>query len=102
MELSSFSKMVTQVGFPITVAIISLYAIYLIIKHYTELNEKNLIYIQKRSEEREEKLTHELREGRKINAEAINTIRRYADRLDKIEEDVDNIRTNIETIKAKI
>jgi hypothetical protein len=51
--------------------------------------------IYKRSEVREDKLMIEIGETRAINAQAIDTIAHYAEKLEVIQEDVKEIKTVI-------
>lgn len=60
-----------------------------------------IFYIYKRTNEREAKLLEELKENRKINSKAISTISYYAERLDNIQEDIKEIKTDITVIMAK-
>jgi hypothetical protein len=54
------------------------------------------------SVEREKKLMIELTETRKVNAQAIETISKYAESLEKIKEDINEIKTDITVITTKI
>ena len=60
-----------------------------------------IFYIYKRTNEREVKLLEELKENRKINSKAISTIAYYAERLDNIQEDIKEIKTDITVIMTK-
>lgn len=60
-----------------------------------------IFYIYKRTNEREAKLLEELKENRKINSKAISTIAYYAERLDNIQEDIKEIKTDITVIMTK-
>lgn len=58
--------------------------------------------IYKRSVERENLLYEQIDEGREINRKAIETITKYADRLDNIERDVSDIKVDVIKISDKI
>ncbi len=58
--------------------------------------------IYKRSEEREDKLMTELTETRKVNAQAIETITKYATNLETITNDISEIKTDITVLTSKI
>lgn len=57
--------------------------------------------IYKRSELREDNLMIELGKMREVNAQAIQTIGEYADKLDTIQEDVKEIKQDISIIMNK-
>ena len=58
--------------------------------------------IYKASEAREAKLMVEITENRKINEQAIETIAKYAENLETIKTDINEIKTDITVITAKI
>ena len=58
--------------------------------------------IYKASETREAKLMVEITENRKINEQAIETIAKYAENLETIKTDINEIKTDITVITAKI
>ena len=86
MDLTIFTELISSLGFPVAVVIamgLFIYKIYMA------------------SEAREEKLMSEIAENRKINADAIATIGRYADSLTTIEQDIKEIKTDLDIIKSK-
>lgn len=87
MEVSTVTEIVSNVGFPIACAIVLGYFVFI---------------IYKRSVEREDMLMSEIKENRAINAKAIETITKYADRLDNIERDVSDIKVDVIKISDKI
>lgn len=56
--------------------------------------------IYKASEAREEKLMNEISETRKVNAQAIETITKYADSIETIKSDISEIKTDITILRA--
>lgn len=86
MDITLIVELISSVGFPISAVI----AMGLFI-----------LKIYKSSEAREQSLMEEIKENRKINADAITTIARYAESLDGIREDIREIKTDITAIKAK-
>lgn len=86
MDVTLIVELISSVGFPIAAVI----AMGLFI-----------LKIYKSSEAREQSLMEEIKENRKINADAITTIARYAESLDGIREDIREIKTDITAIKAK-
>lgn len=87
MEVSTVTEIVSNVGFPITCAIVLGYFVFI---------------IYKRSVEREDLLYGQINDCREVNRKAIETITRYADRLDNIERDVSDIKTDVIKISDKI
>ena len=83
MDITMFIELISSLGFPIAVVIAMGLFIY---------------KLYKASEVREEKLINEITENRKINADAIATIGRYADSLTTIEQDIKEIKTDLDII----
>lgn len=77
MDMDLVLELISTVGFPITAVFVLCWFIY---KIYTA------------SEKREETLRTEIKENRAINAEAIQTLALYAERLGNIESDVKEIK----------
>lgn len=91
MDYGFFVDLITNLGFPIAcVVVLAVFAWKMI-----QTNEQN-------QKEREDKLYFELGECRQINDKAIQTIAQYADRLEGIQADVKEIKTDITVIKSKI
>lgn len=80
MDIATIVELITNLGFPIA-CVVALGAF--------------VLKIYKKSEEREDKLMIELEENRKINADAIATIGKYADSLETIEEDIKVIKDDL-------
>ena len=57
--------------------------------------------IYKASETREATLMEEIKETRKVNAQAIETITKYADSIETIKSDIGEIKTDITILKSK-
>lgn len=58
--------------------------------------------IYKASEVREVALITEIKETRKVNAQAIETITKYADSIETIKSDIGEIKTDITILTAKV
>lgn len=58
--------------------------------------------IYKASEVREAALMTEIKETRKVNAQAIETITKYADSIETIKSDIGEIKTDITILTAKV
>lgn len=101
MDLAAISSLISTVGFPIAAAIAMAWFIYQVFKKTTEQQEKNMEKVQARCKEREEILYKEIDKNRKINEKAIETIAHYAEKLDSIQSDINEIKTDITVIMAK-
>lgn len=87
MDTALILEMIATVGFPIVACIVLGWFIY---------------KIYKASEKREGELRQELKENREINKKAIETIALYAERLDTIQRDVNEIKDDIVIITDRI
>lgn len=83
MELGVIGELIATLGFPIACVIALGWFVF---------------KIYKRSEVREDTLMIEIGKMREVNAQAIDTIANYAQRLDIIQEDVKEIKTDISII----
>lgn len=86
MEIKTITDLITSLGFPIACVIAMGYFIW---------------NLYKKSIDREDKLMAEIAANRVINAQAIETIAKYAERLDIIQKDISDIKTDIIVIKSK-
>lgn len=93
--------LISTVGFPIACAVGMAWFIYQIFLKTTAQNEKNMERVQARCKEREEKLYQEIEKNRAINEKAIETIAHYAEKLDTIQTDINEIKTDITVIMSK-
>lgn len=87
MTFTSVIEAIATVGFPIICVIALGWFIY---------------HIYKQSERREEQLHIEIKQYQKTNAAAIETISKYADRLDAIQKDVSDIKQEIIIITERV
>lgn len=101
MDLAAITSLISTVGFPIAAAIAMAWFIYQVFKKTTEQQEKNMEKVQARCKEREDILYKEIDKNRKINEKAIETIAHYAEKLDNIQSDINEIKTDITVIMAK-
>ena len=85
MDLKTIELLITSVGFPIVCVLGMGFFIW---------------HIYKQSVERENKLYNQVEESRLVNAKAIDTIAKYAEKLDTIQQDVKDIKNDVITIKA--
>lgn len=86
MDITAITEIISSVGFPIACVIALGYFVY---------------QIYKQSEAREAKLMEEIKNNREINAKAIDTIAHYAEKLETIQEDIKEIKTDITILTAK-
>lgn len=108
MDIQAIQGIITSVGFPIACCIGLGSFIYKIYKDMTnekevarQQNAENMEKVQSRCKEREEKLYAEIKENREVNARAIETIAQYAKKLDTIQTDINEIKTDIAVIMKK-
>ena len=101
MNIGAFTTLITETGFPIACVVAMAIFIAYMVKRTTELNNENMEKVQNRCLEREEKLFEEIKANREINGQAIATIALYADKLDTIQTDINEIKTDITILTAK-
>jgi chromosome segregation ATPase len=106
------AKLIEDIGFPAACVLgLAWFAWYMVkradqtnaenLERAEQRNAANLERVQKRCKEREDILFTELRECREVNAKAIETIARYAEKLDAIQHDVNEIKTDVTIIMSK-
>ena len=86
MDISVIVELITTLGFPIALVIAMGFFIW---------------KIYKQSVERENTLMIEIGKTREVNAQALETIAHYAEKLETIQEDIKEIKTDITVIKNK-
>lgn len=101
MTIEGIVELISTLGFPIACVVVMSAFIYKIYKNNEEREEKLMVKVQERSKEREDILYKEIKENREINAKAINTIAHYAEKLDDIQDDIKEIKTDITVIMGK-
>lgn len=100
--LATLIELIPTLGFPIVCVIAMGAFIFYIYKQTTKENAANMEKVQARCKEREDKLNEIIKENQKINAEAIATITLYAEKLNVIQEDISEIKTDVTKLAAKI
>lgn len=89
--MEAFVSLIPSLGFPIIACIgVGWYCYWLTKKH-----SEDMAKVQERCQKREDKLYNEIEESRKINSEALATISKYVEKLDGIQEDVKEIKTDV-------
>lgn len=99
--LETIIEVIGTYGFPIACVLAMGAFIFYIYKDTTKQNAANMSAVQARCKEREEVLFNELRENRAVNAKAIETIAHYDEKLNAIQQDVKEIKTDLTIIMAK-
>ena len=94
-------EIISTLGFPIACVIAMGAFIFHIYKQTTKENADNMAKVQARCKEREDKLYDELAKCREVNSKAIETIAQYATKIDDIQKDVSEIKTDVAIIKAQ-
>lgn len=87
METAAIVELISALGFPIVMVLALAWFIF---------------QIYKKSEQREDTLMGEIAETRKVNAEAIATIGKFAGSLEEIKHDITDIKTEVNDISEKI
>lgn len=100
--MTALVELIPTLGFPIVCVIAMGAFIFYIYKQTTKENAANMEKVQERCKEREEKLYQEIKENREINAQAIATIAQYAEKLEIIQEDIKEIKTDVTKLTIKI
>ena len=101
MDVSMIIEIISTLGFPIACVVAMGLFIFYVYKRQTEDSAANMEKVQERCKEREEKLFEEIKLNREVNAKAIETISHYAEKLDTIQQDIGEIKTDIAVIKGR-
>lgn len=101
MDVKTITTIITTLGFPIACCVGMGFFIYTIYKNTTKENKENMEQVQARCLKREERLYEEIAANRVVNAKAIETIAHYADRLENIQNDVSEIKTDMAILMSK-
>jgi septal ring factor EnvC (AmiA/AmiB activator) len=100
-DIQNTTQLISTVGFPIACCIAMAWFIFQVFRTTTEQTQTNMEQVQARCKEREDKLYERLQENQKIIGEAVGTISKYADRLETIQNDISEIKTDITVIMSK-
>lgn len=99
--MEAWVQIISTVGFPIACVLAMGAFIFYIYKQTTKENADNMEKVQARCKEREDKLYDELALSREVNSKAIETIAHYAEKLDVIQKDISEIKTDITIIRSQ-
>ena len=101
MTIGDIIEILSNFGFPVACVVALGWFAFYMVKRTSQAAEKNMAKVQERCKEREDILYKEIKENRKINAKAIETIAHYAEKLDDIQDDIKEIKTDITVIMSK-
>lgn len=99
-ELTALSELFSTVGFPIALVCVLIFVIYQMGVRQNEVADNNMKAVQERCKEREEILMAEIKENRRINEKAIDTIAHYSEKLEIIQADIKEIKTDVTMLMA--
>lgn len=98
MDINSLIKIFETFGLPIALIVVLIFIIYQMGKYQNEVAKENMKTIQDECKKRESTLMEEIKENRKINAKAIETIAHYSEKLDTIQTDIKEIKHDVSLI----
>lgn len=100
MEAQMVIELISTLGFPIVACAALAWFCYYTVSKSQETHAADMATVQKRCKEREDILYSEIQENRKIISDAIGTIAKYAEKLDSIQDDIKEIKTDVTIIMA--
>ena len=101
MDAGTITSLISSLGFPIVCVIALGYFSFYMVKETNRINAESMEKLQERCAIRENKLYEEIKENRKVNAKAIETIAHYAEKLDIIQDDVNEIKKDVSILISK-
>lgn len=102
MNLTTIGSLIQSVGFPIVCVIGLAWFCYYLVKKMDTTHLESLKMLQDRCVAREDKLSEELAQSHKINGEFAKVLNKHSVLLQDIRKDIDDIKVDVTTIKAKI
>lgn len=99
--LGVIAEFLPTIGFPILCVIGLGWFVYKIYNDTTKQNQENMEAIQARCKEREDKLYAQLEKQNEINGKFANIIAQYDVKLDTIQNDIAEIKTDVAVIMNK-
>lgn len=100
--MEAFIELIPTLGFPIVCVIALAAFVFIIYRNTTKEHSETINRLQEESAAREDRLYGEIAKNREVNAQAIATIALYAERLDTIQRDVNEIKEDVLVIAEKI
>lgn len=101
MDAGTITSLISSLGFPIVCVIALGYFSFYMVKETNRISVESMEKLQERSAARENKLYEEIKENREVNAKAIETIAHYAEKLDIIQDDVNEIKNDVSILINK-
>lgn len=98
--MEEWVNVISTLGFPAACVVAMAAFIFHIYKQTTKEYAANMEKVQARCKEREDKLYTELAKSQEVNSKAIETIAHYAEKLDVIQKDISEIKTDITIIRS--
>ncbi len=99
--LAAIAELIPTLGFPIICVLGLGWFIYKIYNDTTKQNAANMEKVQARCQEREDKLYTQLEKQNEINGKFAAIIAQYDVKLDVIQKDIDEIKTDVNIIMNK-
>lgn len=97
-----FIQLFESFGLPVAIIVALGFFIYKIYTDTTKNNKETITQMQQKCQAREEKLYDEISKNREVISQAIATISKYAEKLDVIQNDVNEIKTDVIKITEKL
>jgi preprotein translocase subunit YajC len=97
-----FIQLLESFGLPVAIIVALGFFIYKIYTDTTKNNKETITQMQQKCQAREEKLYDEISKNREVISQAIATISKYAEKLDVIQNDVNEIKTDVIKITEKL
>lgn len=101
MEFAALVELIPTLGFPIICVLGLGWFIYKIYQDTTKANAENMQKVQERCQEREDKLYNQLEKQNEINGQFAAIIAQYDVKLNNIQKDIDEIKTDVNIIMNK-
>lgn len=101
MEFAALIELIPSLGFPIICVIGLGWFVFKIYQDTTKANAENMAKVQERCQEREDKLYNQLEKQNEINGKFAAIISKYDVKLDTIQKDIDEIKTDVNIIMNK-
>lgn len=102
MDMNTIVSLISTLGFPMVACIVMGWFIFKIYKNQNESNAKLISDVQARCAAREERLNEQIAKSQEVNAKAIATLALYSERLGIVEQDVKEIKEDVNVLVSTI
>lgn len=99
--ITAATELITNTGFPVACVIAMAWFIYTIFQKIMKNSEENMTKVQNRCKEREEILYAEMAKNREANSKTLEVLAHYVEKLDTIQTDINEIKTDITVIMTR-